>query len=173
MARTSGRDLAVGCFVLLGLAAIAYLSVTIGGLGNGGPTGLTLVAYFDEIGGLKPRAAVVISGVKVGQVESITLGDDYRARVALDVDPKLALPVDSSASIMTSGVLGDRYVSLQLGGETETLENGDVIDFTESAVVLERVLGKIVHNVGGGGGDDDEDDGKDADKGEGQKEEAQ
>jgi len=160
MGRTSGRDLAVGCFVLMGLAAIAYLSVSIGGLGNGGPTGLTLVANFDEIGGLKPRAAVVVSGVKVGQVESITLGEDYRARVTLNVDPKLALPVDSTASIMTSGVLGDRYVSLQLGGETETLANGDVIDFTESAVVLERVLGKIVHNLGSGsgGGNDAKDD---------------
>jgi phospholipid/cholesterol/gamma-HCH transport system substrate-binding protein len=159
MGRSSGRDLAVGCFVLLGLAAIAYLSVSIGGLGNGGPKGLTLIANFDEIGGLKPRAAVVVSGVKVGQVESITLGDDYRARVMLNVDPKLALPTDSTASIMTAGVLGDRYVSLQLGGETETLKNGDVIDFTESAVLLERVLGKIVHNVGGGGGGDADADG--------------
>lgn len=154
MGRSSGRDLAVGCFVLMGLAAIAYLSVSIGGLGNGGPTGLTLIADFDEIGGLKPRAAVVVSGVRVGQVESIRLGDDYRARVTLNVDPKLALPVDSTASIVTSGVLGDRYVSLQLGGEAETLGNGDVIDFTESAVVLERVLGKIVHNLGSGDGDD-------------------
>jgi phospholipid/cholesterol/gamma-HCH transport system substrate-binding protein len=168
MARTSGRDLAVGCFVLLGLAAIAYLSVTIGGLGNGGPTGLTLVANFDEIGGLKPRAAVVIAGVKVGQVESITLGDDYRARVTLSVDPKLALPTDSMASIMTSGVLGDRYVSLQLGGEEETLKNGDQLDFTESAVVLERMLGKLVHNLGAGGGGK-EDEGED----EGQKEDAE
>lgn len=158
MGERSGRDFAVGCFVLLGIAAIAYLSVTIGGLGNGGPTGLELVANFDEIGGLKSRAAVVVSGVKVGQVESIRLGDDYRARVTLSVDPALALPVDSTASIMTSGVLGDRYVSLQLGGEEATLASGDVIDFTESAVVLERVLGKIVHNLGAGsgGGNDDE-----------------
>jgi phospholipid/cholesterol/gamma-HCH transport system substrate-binding protein len=156
MGRTSGRDLAVGLFVLLALVAIAYLSVSIGGLGNGGPTGLQLVANFDEIGGLKPRAAVVVSGVKVGQVESITLGDDYRARVLLNVDPALELPIDSTASIMTAGVLGDRYVSLQLGGETDLLKSGDVIDFTESAVVLERVLGKLVHNLGGGGGGDKE-----------------
>ena len=169
MGRSSGRDLAVGCFVLLGLVAIAYLSVAIGGLGNGGPKGLTLIANFDEIGGLKPRAAVVVSGVRVGQVESITLGDDYRARVTLNVDPKLELPVDSTASIITAGVLGDRYVSLQLGGEAETLKSGGVIDFTESAVLLERVLGKIVHNVGGGGGDDE----KDEEKGEQKKEGAE
>jgi phospholipid/cholesterol/gamma-HCH transport system substrate-binding protein len=103
---------------------------------------------------------VVVSGVKVGQVESIRLGDDYRARVTLSVDPALALPVDSTASIMTSGVLGDRYVSLQLGGEDATLKSGDVIDFTESAVVLERVLGKIVHNLGGGSGGEDGEDAK-------------
>ena len=166
MARTSGRDLAVGCFVLAGLAAIAYLSVSVGGLGRDGPQGLHVIAQFDEIGGLKPRAAVVISGVKVGQVDSITLGDDYRARVTLNVDPKLQLPVDSTASIVTSGVLGDRYVSLQLGGETETLKSGDVIDFTESAVILERVIGKLVHNVGSGG-NDDKDDEKGAEKKEG------
>jgi len=151
MGRTSGRDLAVGCFVLAGLAAVAYLSVSVGGLGSTGPQGLRVIAQFDEIGGLKPRAAVVISGVKVGQVQSIALGDDYRARVTLNLDPKVQLPVDSTASIMTAGVLGDRYVSLQLGGEADTLKDGDVIDFTESAVVLERVLGKIVHNLGAGG----------------------
>jgi phospholipid/cholesterol/gamma-HCH transport system substrate-binding protein len=158
MARTSGRDLAVGCFVLAGLAAVAYLSVSVGGLGKDGPQGLHVVAQFDEIGGLKPRAAVVISGVKVGQVQSIALGDDYRARVTLNLDPKVELPIDTTASIMTAGVLGDRYVSLQLGGEADTLKDGDVIDFTESAVVLERMLGKLVHNLGAGrGGDKDED----------------
>lgn len=162
MGRSTGRDLAVGVFVLLGIVAIAYLSVSIGGLGNGGPSGLHVIAQFDEIGGLKPRAAVVISGVRVGQVESITLGEDYRAKVTLDLDPAVELPVDTTASIVTSGVLGDRYVSLQLGGETDILRDGGVIDFTESAVVLERVLGKIVHNLGGGGGDekDEKEDGE-------------
>jgi len=110
------RDFLVGCFVLAGLAAVAYLSFQVGGLSWKGPRGLGLVANFDEIGGLKPRAQVVIAGVKVGQVRSITLDRDYRARVDLDVDAGLKLPVDTTASIMTSGLLGDRYVSLQLGG---------------------------------------------------------
>jgi phospholipid/cholesterol/gamma-HCH transport system substrate-binding protein len=156
MSQSSGRDLAVGVFVLIGIVAIAYLSVAVGGLGSNGPGGLRLIAPFDEIGGLKPRAAVVVSGVRVGQVESIALGDDYRARVTLNVDPKLELPVDTTASIMTSGVLGDRYVSLQLGGEETLLKDGDPIDFTEPAVLLERVLGKIVHNIGSGGGGEEE-----------------
>jgi phospholipid/cholesterol/gamma-HCH transport system substrate-binding protein len=149
MSRAPVRDLLVGLFVLAGLGAVAYLSFSIGGLSSGGPGGLTLFADFDEIGGLKPRAQVVISGVKVGHVSSITLDDSYRARVKLDVDARLKLPVDSSASIMTSGLLGDRYVSLQLGGDPETLKPGDRIAMTESAVVLERLLGKLVY----GGGD--------------------
>jgi len=144
------RDFLVGCFVLAGLAAVAYLSFQVGGLSWKGPGGLGLVANFDEIGGLKPRAQVVIAGVKVGQVRSITLDRDYRARVDLDVDAGLKLPVDTTASIMTSGLLGDRYVSLQLGGEQDLLKPGDKITFTESAVVLERVLGKLVYSGGSG-----------------------
>ena len=75
----------------------------------------------------------------------ITLAESYRARVRLDLDPKLKLPIDTTASIMTSGLLGDRYVSLQLGGETELLKPGDQMTLTESAVVLERLIGKLVY----------------------------
>ena len=152
MTRAPLRDLLVGIFVLAGLGAVAYLSLSVGGLSARGPGGLTLFADFDEIGGLKPRAQVVISGVKVGQVESIALDDNYRARVKLDLDARLKLPVDSSASIMTSGLLGDRYISLQLGGEPENLKSGDRIAMTESAVVLERLIGKLVYGGGGGNG---------------------
>ena len=150
MSRSPVRDLLVGLFVLGGLAAIAYLSLSVGGLSYTGPRGLTLFADFDEIGGLKPRSPIVISGVKVGQVSDIALGEDYRAHVRFDLDPKLKLPSDTSASIVTSGVLGDRYISLQLGGEEKTLKSGDQIAFTDSAVILERLIGKLVHNVGGG-----------------------
>ena len=141
------RDLAVGLFVLVGLGAVAYLSISVGGLSYGGPGGLTIFAVFDQTGGLKPRAPVVISGVKVGHVSSITLGDDFRARAALDIDARLMLPTDTSASIMTAGILGDRYVSLQLGGETDYLKSGDEIAFTESAVILERLIGKMIHGA--------------------------
>jgi phospholipid/cholesterol/gamma-HCH transport system substrate-binding protein len=142
------RDFVVGLFVLVGLGAIAYLSMTIGGLSFSNHGGLTLYAAFDEIGGLKARAPVVIAGVKVGQVKSIHLGDDSRARVEVDLDQRLEIPADTSASIMTSGLLGDQYISLQLGGEEQTLKSGDEIGFTESAVVLERLIGKFVHDSG-------------------------
>jgi len=154
--RSPGRDLLVGIFVMLGLGAIAYLTLSVGGTSFRRGDSLSLIADFDELGGLKPRAPVVISGVKVGQVRAIDLGQDYRARVTLDLQPGLELPNDTSASIVTSGLLGDRYISLQLGGDTQVLKNGDTLTFTESAVLLERLLGKLVHNVGDGSKDDDE-----------------
>jgi phospholipid/cholesterol/gamma-HCH transport system substrate-binding protein len=152
MTRSPLRDLLVGFFVLAGLAAIAYLSFSVGGLSYSGPGGLTLFADFDQTGGLKPRAPVVISGVKVGQVTAITLDKNYRARVELDLDRSLKLPTDTSASIVTAGILGDRYVSLQLGGEEQILKSGDQITFTESAVILENLIGKFIYGRTGGGG---------------------
>jgi phospholipid/cholesterol/gamma-HCH transport system substrate-binding protein len=147
MSRSPARDFLVGCFVLAGLAAVAYLSISVGGLSYSGPGGLTLYASFDQIGGLKVRAPVVISGVKVGQVAAITLDPNFRARVTLDLDASLEIPADTSASIMTSGILGDRYVSLQLGGDEQILKLGEEITFTESAVILERLIGKLIHGT--------------------------
>lgn len=162
MNRSPMRDLLVGCFVLAGLAAIAYLSFSVGGLSYSGPGGLTLYAAFDQTGGLKPRAPVVISGVKVGQVTRITLDKGYRARAELDLDGSLELPVDTSASIVTAGILGDRYVSLQLGGEEQLLKSGDTITFTESAVILESLIGKFIYGREGSSGSTAGDGGADA-----------
>ena len=141
------RDFVVGLFVLVGLGAIAYLSMTVGGLSFGDQGGLTLYARFDQIGGLKVRAPVVIAGVKVGQIESIRLGQDFRARVEMDLDSHLKIPIDTTASIMTSGLLGDQYISLQLGGEEKDLKPGEEIGFTESAVILERLIGQFMHKT--------------------------
>jgi phospholipid/cholesterol/gamma-HCH transport system substrate-binding protein len=153
MRRSPTRDFVVGLFVLAGLAAVAYLSLRIGGVSYTGPKGFMVFANFDEIGGLKPRAPVVISGVKVGEVAAIGLSDDYRAKVTFNLDPALQLPIDTTASIVTSGVLGDRYVSLQPGGDDQLLKPGERIEFVESAVILERMIGKLIHNadVGGSG----------------------
>jgi phospholipid/cholesterol/gamma-HCH transport system substrate-binding protein len=121
------RDLIVGLFVFVGLGAIAYLSVALGGVSYGGPPEMELISSFDEIGGLAPRSQVVIGGVKVGQVDSIVLDDDFRARVTLKVDATLELPDDTSA-----------------------LGPGDEITFTQSAIILERIIGKVIQNIGGG-----------------------
>jgi len=149
MRESPARELWVGLFVLVGLAALAWLSFSVGGVESLRAGGLQLTATFDEIGGLKKRAQVVIGGVRVGQVKSIDLSDDFRARVTLDVDQKLALPADTSASILTSGVLGDQYIALEPGGEPETLRSGEQIQFTQSAVILERLIGKLIQNIGG------------------------
>ncbi|MAE96088.1 MAG: outer membrane lipid asymmetry maintenance protein MlaD [Deltaproteobacteria bacterium] len=147
------RDLTVGLFVLAGLAALAYLSIQLGGLTYKGPRGLQLHASFDEIGGLAPRAPVVISGVPVGEVVEITLDEDLRARVEIDVDAALELAVDTSASIRTSGLLGDQFVALEPGGEDELLGPGDTLSFTESALNIEKLVGTLVHDTGLGGGE--------------------
>lgn len=148
MTRSPTRDLLVGLFVVAGLLAIGYLSVSIGGLNYSGPGGLRLYAVFDQTGGLKARAPVEISGVKVGQVRSIGLNQDFRARVEIEVDNTLELPIDTAASIVTAGLLGDRYISLEVGGDDVILGQDEEIGFTESAVILERLIGKFIHNAG-------------------------
>ena len=142
------RDLAVGTFVLLGLAAVGYLSLQVGGVSYKGRGGLLLYASFDEVGGLKARAPVAVAGVTVGQVMSIRLDDFLRARVTLDVDETLELPVDSSAGIRTAGLLGDQFIALEPGAEEEALVSGEEIAYTESALSIERLVGKFVHDSG-------------------------
>jgi phospholipid/cholesterol/gamma-HCH transport system substrate-binding protein len=140
MQPSATRDLIVGLFVALGLAAIGYLSIQVGGLSYKGPGGLRLYAIFDEIGGLKPRAPVAIAGDTVGQVVSIDLDEELRA--------KLALPSDTTAGIRTSGLLGDQFIALEPGAEETMLAAGEQIEFTESALSLERLIGKFVHDSG-------------------------
>ena len=149
MQTSPSRDFAVGLFVLIGLGALAYLSLQVGGLSTSG--GLVLNATFTQIGGLAERAPVVISGVKVGKVTKIQLSDDLRAKVTLDVDRKLELPVDTSASIRTAGLLGDQFIELQPGPEDALLEPGGEITMTESALSIESLVGSLVHNADLGG----------------------
>ncbi len=145
------RDLLVGLFVLVGMGALAYLSVQLGGLSYQGKGGLMLWGSFDEIGGLTLRAPVVIAGVPVGQVVQIGLDEDLRARVGLDVDASLELPIDTTASIRTSGLLGDQFVALEPGGEDQLLAPGDNLSFTEDALNLEKLIGTVIHGSGLGG----------------------
>jgi phospholipid/cholesterol/gamma-HCH transport system substrate-binding protein len=145
MESSSTRDLAVGMFVLIGLLAIGWLSLQIGGLTLGREGGLVLVATFDDIGGLSARSPVRIAGVRVGRVESIVLDDDLRARVAIDVQRDLELSVDSAAAIRTSGLLGDQFVALEPGAEDALLGPGDAFAFTESAWNVDALVGALVH----------------------------
>jgi phospholipid/cholesterol/gamma-HCH transport system substrate-binding protein len=151
MSATTVRDSIVGLFVLIGLAAVAHLSLSVGGAQLNSGSTINLFATFDQVADLKARAPVQISGVRVGQVTGVGLDESYRARVELQVDSSLELPYDSSASIVTSGLLGDRYISIDLGAEDDVLVDGDEIAYTESALVLERILGKFLYNFSSDG----------------------
>jgi phospholipid/cholesterol/gamma-HCH transport system substrate-binding protein len=148
--RSPIRDLLVGVFVLSGLAALAYLSIKLGAATYSGPGGLVLYANFDEVGGLAKRSPVVIGGVRVGQVKRIELASDgsFRARVTMDVDQTLKLPDDTQAAVLTQGVLGNQYVGLSPGGSDTLLKNGGEITYTQSAVVIERLIGKVIQSLG-------------------------
>jgi phospholipid/cholesterol/gamma-HCH transport system substrate-binding protein len=148
MQSSSTRDLAVGLFVLGGLMALAYLTFQVGGLSYKVPGGFVLYATFDDIGGLKDRAPVSVSGVKVGQVTGVELDELLRARVEMDLDPGLELPIDSAARILTSGVLGDQFIALEPGAEEDMLTTGEDVEFTESALSIEKLIGKFVNDAG-------------------------
>lgn len=148
MHTNSTLDLIVGLFVLVGLVAIAYLSLQVGGLEVGAGDKIVLRATFDDIGGLSVRAPVRIAGVKIGQVSAIDLDEDLRAEVAIEVESDLDLSIDSSAAIRTSGLLGDQFISVELGGEDEVLVDGEEFAFTESALSLDKLIGRFVHDAG-------------------------
>ena len=146
MQRSRTRDLVVGTFVLCGLLSIGYMSIRLGGLYHTGQSGLELYATFDQVGDLKPRAAVQIAGVKVGEVKSIELDEFMRARCLLDLDPTLQLDIETTAAIQTAGLLGAKFIALEPGGADGMLRSGDEISRTDSAISLESLLGKFVNN---------------------------
>lgn len=148
MQSNSTRDLVVGLFVLVGLGALAYLSLQVGGLEVAGHKSIVLRATFDDIGGLSVRAPVRIAGVKIGQVSAIGLDKDLRAEVALEVESGLALSVDSAAAIRTAGLLGDQFISVELGAEDDVLKDGEEFTFTESAFSIDKLIGRLVHDAG-------------------------
>ncbi|MEN8159158.1 MAG: outer membrane lipid asymmetry maintenance protein MlaD [Myxococcota bacterium] len=142
------RDLIVGLFVGVGLLAVGYLSLNLGGFSLTPEDNVELHATFNQIGGLAERAPVVISGVRVGRVKRIALADDLRARVTFEVNAGLELPVDTSASIRTAGLLGDQFIELEPGAEDALLDSGGEIGFTESALSIESLVGQLVHDAG-------------------------
>ena len=148
MQSNANRNLVVGLFVLLGLGALAYLSLQIGGLEFGSSERIVLRATFDDIGGLSPRAPVRVAGVKIGRVSAIELDEDLRAMVSLDVEAGLDLSIDSTAAIRTAGLLGDQFIAVELGAEDEALADGEEFSFTESALSIDKLVGRLVHDAG-------------------------
>ena len=145
MSRTA-LDLWVGIFVAIGFAALVFLAMKVGNFsGLDGSETYRVEAPFDNIGGLKVRAPVKSSGVLVGRVAAIRFDTAiYRAVVELEIDRRYAFPSDTTASILTSGLLGEQYVGLEAGADVEMLENGDRVLITQSAVVLEKLIGQFM-----------------------------
>lgn len=147
-------ELAVGLFVALGLAAFLMLALKVSDLTSfGDEKGYRITAKFENIGGLKVQAPVTLSGVRVGRVVGIGLDpQSYEAVVTLLINPKYdQLPDDSSASILTAGLLGEQYIGLDPGGMDTYLKNGGTIKLTQSALVLEKLIGRLFANIASGG----------------------
>jgi phospholipid/cholesterol/gamma-HCH transport system substrate-binding protein len=139
-------DLWVGVFVAIGLVSILFLATKVGNM-TGASLGKVyeVEAPFDNIGGLKPRAAVRSAGVLVGRVSEIRFDAEiYRAVVLLQIDERYPFPQDTTASILTSGLLGEQYIGLDAGGDEAMLRSGDTLRLTQSAVVLEKLIGQFL-----------------------------
>lgn len=144
----SKNDIWVGLFVLIGLAALVFLALKSANLLNlSFESNYSVAAKFDNVGGLKPRAAVKSAGVVVGRVESITFDDkSFQARVTLSLESRYQFPRDSSLKILTSGLLGEQYIGIEAGADEKNLAGGDTIANTQSAVVLENLIGQFLYS---------------------------
>ncbi len=146
-------DIWVGIFVVLGVFALLFLALRVGNLGSSRlQSPYLLEARFDNIGGLKARAAVKSAGVVVGRIESIELdGERFQALVKMSMDSRYRFPRDTFATINTSGLLGEQYIGLEAGGDLENIEPGGEIRKTQSAVVLEKLISQFMFSTAEGG----------------------
>lgn len=146
MERTT-LDLWVGMFVVAGFGALAVLAFKVGNLSTYNVSqSYQLQAYFDNIGGLKAQASVKSAGVLVGRVTDVKLDTKlYRARVTMNIDKRYQFPKDTFANILTSGLLGEQYIGLMAGGDEVMLKDGEEFKKTQSAVVLEDLIGKFLY----------------------------
>lgn len=139
-------EIMVGVFVLLGFIALFLLALNISNVSSfGANNGYTVKVYFDNIGGLRTRAPISMSGVKIGRVSQIAYNQQRgQAEVSMLIEPQYQLTIDTQASIYTAGLLGEQYISLEPGAEDEVLKSGDIITLTQSAMVLEEIVGKFM-----------------------------
>ena len=142
-------EIGVGLFLLAGILALLLLALRVSGL-SASPTADTykLYAYFDNIAGLTVRSKVTMAGVTIGRVTAIDLDrDSFTGRVTMELEKRLDnLPSDSTASILTAGLLGEKYVGISVGGDETVLKDGGVIHDTQSSLVLEDLIGKFLLN---------------------------
>ena len=155
----SSKDVWVGLFVLLGGAAILFLALQSANLLTlSFEKGYPVTAKFDNIGGLKPKAAVKSSGVVVGRVDAITFDDkSFQAKVSMSMDKRYTFPKDSSLKILTAGLLGEQYIGIEAGADSANLAAGDTIGSTQSAVVLENLISQFLYSKAADGPSADKD----------------
>jgi phospholipid/cholesterol/gamma-HCH transport system substrate-binding protein len=148
-------DIWVGFFVALGFAAIMFLALKVASTATlAAADGYEVKAKFDNIGGLKVRAPVKSAGVVVGRVAGIRFDNEsFEAVVTMNVDRRYSFPKDTAAKILTSGLLGEQYVGLTAGGDTANLKDGDTLKITQSAIVLENLIGQFLYSKAAEGGD--------------------
>ncbi len=149
MMQNKSTEIIVGLFVAAGLAALFMLAMKVSNLGDfTDEAGYQVTAEFENIGGLKVRAPVTMAGVRVGRVADISLDPvTYNAKVSINMYSQFdTIPLDTSASIYTAGLLGEQYIGLVAGAEEEFLQDGDVIDLTQPALVLEQVIGQFLYS---------------------------
>lgn len=152
MASRKSLELWVGLFVAAGIMALAMLAFKVGNLTTSDVLdGYKVTAHFDNVGGLKVKAAVTMAGVRIGRVSAIAFdADRYQAVVTMDIDGRYKnIPADSTANILTSGLLGDQYIGVEPGGDETYLKEGDNILRTQSALVLEKLVGQVIFNKAG------------------------
>jgi phospholipid/cholesterol/gamma-HCH transport system substrate-binding protein len=146
-------DAWVGIFVVVGIAALFFLALKVGNASDNVGETYGVKAEFENIGGLKVRAPVKSAGVVVGRVSEIQFDSKkFVARVTLSLGKRYEFPKDTSVSILTSGLLGEQYVGMEAGGDTAVLKDGDTIKLTQSAVVLEKLIGQFLYNKAAEGG---------------------
>ncbi len=142
-------EIMVGLFVAAAIAAFFMLAMSVSNMSSyGGGDSYQLTARFDNVGGLKVRSAVAAGGVTIGRVNDIQYNSEtYEAVVSMSIEAKYnKFPIDTAASILTSGLLGEQYVGFEPGAEEEYLKQGDVIDLTQSALVLEQIIGQFLYS---------------------------
>ena len=153
MSRIKILEISVGVFVAFGLGALFVLAMKVSNLSAfANEPGYAVEARFDNIGSLKERAAVTMAGVLIGRVDEISFDDEtYEAVVKLKIYRRFAkIPKDSSASILTAGLLGEQYVAVEPGGSFEYLAAGDTFKFSQSALILENMIGQFLFNTAAG-----------------------
>jgi len=154
--KKSAIDIWVGLFVVIGMLAMLFLALKVGNMSavSFSPT-YTVSARFDNIGGLKPRAPVKSAGVVVGRIAEIRFDDTtYQATVTMTIEKAYQFPRDSSAKILTSGLLGEQYIGLEAGGDEQMLADGGKITQTQSAIVLENLISQFLYNKAADTGQD-------------------